>query len=107
MKAGVVLDRHRAAREAALSAKVSSVWMRSIADNAFFLFTRPPAVKRPLLNLRANRLVILGSNHCKCLLNQQLLSDPMTTAQRLSQKTRERSKFSILTGEGRASLHGD
>jgi hypothetical protein len=41
-----------------------------------------------LLNLRANRLVILGSNHCKCLLNQQLLSDSMTTAQRLSQKTR-------------------
>jgi hypothetical protein len=41
-----------------------------------------------LLNLRANRLVMLSSNHCNCLLNQQLLSDPMTTAQRLSKKTR-------------------
>jgi hypothetical protein len=40
MKAGVVLYRHRAASEAALPPKVSTVWMRSIADNAFLLFTR-------------------------------------------------------------------
>jgi hypothetical protein len=46
MKAGVVLYRHRAASEAALPPKVSTVWMRSIADNAFLLFTRPPAVKK-------------------------------------------------------------
>ena len=31
----------------------------------------------------------------------------MTTAQRLSPKTKERSEFSILTGEGRESMCGD
>ena len=54
------------------------------------LFDHPEMVAqlRLLLNLRANRLVILGSNHCKCSLNQQLLAGSMTTAQRLSPKTR-------------------
>jgi hypothetical protein len=61
MRAGVVLERHRAASEAALPPKVSTVWMRPIADDAFLLFTRPPAVKRLLLNLGANRRVTLGS----------------------------------------------
>jgi hypothetical protein len=45
-------------------------------------------VKRLLLNLRASRWVTLGSNHCKCLLNQELLAASMTTAQRRSPKTK-------------------
>jgi hypothetical protein len=32
--------------------------------------------------------VTLGSNHCKCLLNQKLLAGSMTTAQRPSSKTK-------------------
>jgi hypothetical protein len=60
-----------------------------------------------LLNLRASRWVTLGSSHCKCLFNQELLAGSMTTAQRPSPKTKYRSEFSILTGEVRESLHGD
>jgi hypothetical protein len=41
-----------------------------------------------LLNLRANRWRTLVSSNCKCSLNQQMLDDSMTTAQRLSPKAR-------------------
>jgi hypothetical protein len=58
-------------------------------------------------DLRASRWITLGSSHYKCSLNRQLRVCSMTTTQHLSPKTRYRSKFSILTGEGRASLHGD
>jgi hypothetical protein len=50
--------------------------------------TRQSGFNGVLLNLRANRWVTLGSNHCKCSLNQHMLDDSMATARRLSLKTR-------------------